>query len=315
MLHFIRKGLVFQLDELNEKMCSHAQVPFGLPLDDDVIRIYFATRNKEGCSQVTYIESDLNDFSKVFYLQEEPILQPGKLGTFDDRGTMPSWIVPYEDKLFLYYTAWNLGGNISYRLSIGLAISCDGGKTYKKFKNAPIMDRSEFDEGWVAQPCVIREMDKWRMWYLSCTKWEMVNDHPEPFYNVKYAESINGIDWVRRGHICIDYDTFTDAIGRPSVFIENGMYKMVYSYRNAIDYRTDPEKSYRLGYAESVDGIHFIRKDSEFKLNGEKQPWESQMQEYAHIFKNNGRLYMLYNGNGFGRSGFGYALNNFRVGK
>ena len=105
MLHFNRKGLVFRIEKVNEKLYSHAQVPFGFPLNDKIIRIYFATRNKDGCSQVTYIESDLNDFSKVIFLQEEPILQPGQLGTFDDRGTMPSWIVPHEDRLFLYYTA------------------------------------------------------------------------------------------------------------------------------------------------------------------------------------------------------------------
>ena len=177
------------------------------------------------------------------------------------------------------------------------------------------MDRSEFDESWVAQPCVMKEQDKWRMWYLSCTKWEMVNNHPEPFYHVKYAESINGIDWERRGDICIDYDAFADAIGRPSVFIENGLYKMVYSYRNAVDYRINPSKSYRLGYAESADGIHFIRKDSDFNLIGAKQPWESQMHEYAHVLRMNGRLCMFYNGNGFGRSGFGYAIQNDLAGK
>ncbi len=161
---------------------------------------------------------------------------------------------------------------------------------------------------WCAQPCVILDNGKWMMWYLSCTKWQVINGRTEPFYLVKYAESSDGILWRPTNHECLGYDEFTNAIGRPCVLTENGIYKMLYSYRSAKGYRTDQKQSYRLGYAESVNGINWVRKDEEVGINRSKRGWDAEMICYCHICEHKGRKYLLYNGNGFGRSGFGYAI-------
>jgi len=302
-----KKGLIFRPDNNFDWMVSHASIPVVDKVEDNKLRIYFSTRDEQGRSRPTYIEVDAENPKRILYLHNEPILPLGELGTFDDNGIMPSWIVNHKNKKYLYYIGWNPQVTVSYRVSIGLAISENGGNKYEKYSKGPICDRLLDEPFFNTAPCVIKENDKWRMWYVSCTGWEIINDWPEPFYNIKYAESKDGINWVKTKHTCIDYDDFTQAIGRPCVFKENGIYKMFYSFRSAKDYRVDPDQSYRLGYAESKDGISWERKDESVGIHMSESGWDSVMIEYCYLYYNT-RKYLFYNGNGFGKTGFGYAI-------
>jgi hypothetical protein len=305
---FVRKGLVFSVDGNHDWMLTHAQIPFAWPVEDGRVRFYFSTRDSKNRSTITFIETEVESPQNIVYVHNKQCIDLGRLGTFDDCGVMASWFIRHEDKIYLYYSGWNLGGNVAYRIGIGLAISQDDGVTFKRYSEAPILDRSEFDPCWCAQPCVIKEGDRWKMWYLSCTKWEIIDEHPEPFYNVKYAESDDGIEWTRTGETCLDYDDFTNAIGRPVIFFEDGLYKMYYSYRNAKGYRSDPSRAYRLGLAVSGDSRRFERRNDLFELSGPRGAWESIMNEYCHFYEHGANKYLVYNGNGFGKSGFGFAV-------
>lgn len=311
-----KKGLIYKPDGSQPFSRTHAQVPFGFPMDNK-LRVYFSTRDESSASAVSFVELNPDDLSDVTYVHDKPCLSKGAVGMFDETGTMPSWFLPVGDEIWLYYTGWNKSETASYRLGIGLAISRDGGLTFERKYTGPLMDRFIYDQVWVAQPCVMREEQPdgsvwWRMWYLSCTKIEVIDGHPEPFYDVKYAESADGIIWERTGQVCVGYDEFTDAIGRPTVYKESdgrggNLYKMYFSYRNALNYRTDVQRSYRIGYAESTDGITWERKDEQAGIERSTEGWDSLMMDYCHIFPYKNQRIMFYNGNGFGASGFGYA--------
>jgi hypothetical protein len=123
-------------------------------------------------------------------------------------------------------------------------------------------------------------------------------------YHIKYAESIDGIDWKRNGVVAIDYiDDYEYAISAPRVILEAGIYKMWFSSRATKDIDT-----YRIRYAESEDGINWTRKDNEVGLNVSASGWDSKMICYPFIFDNKGKRYMLYNGNDYGKTGFGLAV-------
>ncbi|MCK8492061.1 hypothetical protein M0L20_09390 [Spirosoma sp. RP8] len=304
-----KKGLIYKPDGAQPFSRTHAQVPFGYPMGDK-LRVYFSTRDENSSSAVSFVELNPNNLSEITYIHDQPCLSKGAVGMFDETGTMPSWFLPVGDEIWLYYTGWNKSETASYRLGIGLAISTDGGLTFQRKYDGPLLDRSIYDQVWAAQPCVIREGETWRMWYLSCTKIEVINGHPEPFYDVKYAESKDGINWERTGQVCVGYDEFTDAIGRPTVYKDGDLYKMYFSYRNATNYRTDVQRSYRIGYAESKDGITWSRKDELAGIERSADGWDSLMMDYCHIFPHQNEWIMLYNGNGFGASGFGYATQS-----
>ena len=308
-MNWEKQGLIFKPEGNLSWSKSHAQVPFAFPLDEDTVRIFYATRDDNSSSSTSFIDVEADNPSKIKYIHNKPVLEKGERGSFDDSGTMPSWFVVHEDKLYLYYTAWNKSVEASYRLSIGVAVSTDQGVTFKKMFKGPILDRNINDPIWVGQPCVIKESNIWKMWYLSCEKIEIIDNHPEPFYNVKYAESTDGVNWVRENKIAIDFDFGTiDAIGRPCVYKENGVYKMLHSNRRALGYRDDKTASYAIGYSESNDGISWERKDDVVGIAKSKKGWDSVMNEYCTTYVHKGIRYLIYNGNGFGASGFGYAI-------
>jgi len=278
-------------------------------LDNDLVRIFYSTRDSSNASSTSFIDVKAEYPSEIIYQHDKPVLTKGSRGSFDDSGTMPSWFVNHKGKLYLFYTAWNKSVDASYRLSIGLAVSEDNGVVFTKMFKGPILDRSVFDPIWVGQPCVLIENGIWRMWYLSCEKIEIINNHPEPFYNIKYAESNDGIFWERNNNVCVDFEFGSiDAIGRPCVFKEDGIYKMFHSNRKARGYREDKSASYSIGYSESKDGIVWKRMDYKVGIEKSEAGWDSIMIEYCTTYKYKNTRYLIYNGNGFGSTGFGYAV-------
>ena len=305
-----KKGLIYKPVGLKKWSCSHAQVPVAdYILSQGCIRIYFATRDELGRSSINYIEVDANDPKRILYTNESPILSLGDPGTFDDCGVMPSWIVDVQEKKYLYYIGWNVRNTIPYHNAVGLAISEDGGKTFKKFSNGPLWDRDYKEPYFSGSSCVlIDDNNVWRNWYLSCTEWREINGKMEPRYHIKYAESHDGIAWRREGIVSIDYlDEQEAGIVKASVIKENGKYYMWYSYRYFNEYRTNSNSSYRIGYAESEDGVYFKRMDDLAGINLSDKGWDDTMMCYPHVIDVKNKRLMFYNGNGFGASGFGFA--------
>ena len=308
-MKWIKKGLIFKVDGNHEWMQAHAQVPIVDKIDDRRIRIYFGTRDNQNRTLTTFIEVEADNPQNILYIHDKPILTLGRLSCFDDAGVMPSDILEINGRKYFYYLGWNVGHSVRYRVANGLAISEDNGNNFMRVSEGPIMDRNLIDPIAVSTQSVIVDNGVWKMWYMSYVKWEIINGITEPCYHIKYAESKDGIEWDRKGIVCIDFKSDEEAgIARPFVLKENGIYKMWYSTRTSVDYRKDKTQSYRIGYAESKDGIDWIRKDEEVGINVSEEGWDSEMIAYPYIYKHKGKTYMFYNGNGFGASGFGYAI-------
>jgi len=65
--------------------------------------------------------------------------------------------------------------------------------------------------------------------------------------------------------------------------------------------------NYRLGYSESANGTDWERKDGSLGPEVATGNWEKEMQHYPFVIDVACKRYMFYNGNGFGRSGYGIA--------
>jgi predicted GH43/DUF377 family glycosyl hydrolase len=286
---------------------SHAQVPTPDWTTDGKLRIYFGSRDKQNRTSTLLLEVNPRQPREITRLLESPVLPLGELGCFDDAGVMPSCVVTVGQRKYLYYTGWNTSTTVPYRNSIGLAVSDDGGLTYQRLCDGPVLDRSAREPHFCACPFVLHEAGGWRMWYLSCTQWQLVDGKPEARYLIRYTESSDGIEWQKPGTIAINYIRSDEAIARPWVVKTSRGYQMWYSTRSIANYRQDARQSYRLGYAESNDGIAWQRKDELVDLPLSTAGWDSEMIAYPATFDADGRRYLLYNGNGFGASGFGLA--------
>jgi predicted GH43/DUF377 family glycosyl hydrolase len=297
---WIKYGLIFQPPAGLSWLVSHSAVPVALHLEGDLYRIYFTGRDHLNRSHIGFIELDLKQPHKTLFLSEQPILTPGPLGSFDEHGVMTSWMVQHQSKLYLYYTGWSRGLSVPFVNSIGLAVSSDDGRTFRKFSEGPVLSRNVSDAYFVANPCVLRDARGWRMWYLSGVRWELEKGAPRHFYHIRYAHSKDGIRWEPSGKVCIDFASPDEyAISRPCILRENGVYRMWYSYRG---------DRYRIGYAESSDGLCWERLDHKAGIDISASGWDSEMIEYTFVFRRDDHYYMLYNGNGYGRSGVGLAL-------
>jgi hypothetical protein len=307
-----KQGRIFVPNGKNKLALSHAQVPVPVHFPDEHrIRVFFSSRDRQSRSRPFYVDVDDQNPRKILNISDEPVLELGELGTFDDCGVMPSWIVEHDNRHYMYYIGWNVRNTIPYHNAVGLAISEDNCQTFKKYSNGPLWDRDTLEPHYSGTSCVLIENGVWKNWYLSCTEWREVNGKVEPRYHIKYAESEDGIEWQRKGLVAIDYLDDTEAgIVKASVLKEYGIYKMWFSYRKFDGYRDNINASYRIGYAESKDGIIWQRSDSQNPngLSISNEGWDSLMVEYPHVFGVSGKLMMLYNGNGFGETGFGFAL-------
>lgn len=308
-MKWIKKGLIHAPSRREPWGVSHAQLPVVDVLDHQRWRIYFGTRDEENRTVTTFIEVSAEDPTQVLKVHDRPVMGLGERGCFDDSGVMPSWIVDHAGRKLLYYIGWNRGVSVPYRNAVGLAVSDDGGETFRRVGKGPIVGRSCTEPHFCGASCVLLDGAIWRMWYLSCIRWIVCDGKPEPIYDIKYAESQDGIEWHVPGTVAVALNGPDEGgLTRPSVIKDGSLYRMWYSRRKARDYRTNPANSYRIGYAESHDGITFERKDDLAGIDVSESGWDSEMITYAHVFDHGGRRHMIYNGNGFGRTGIGYAV-------
>jgi hypothetical protein len=277
---------------------SHAALPVVSPIDPGLFEVLLSLRDTDGRARIGRTVLTMRPQPALAALQSDPVLDLGVLGAFDDSGVTTSCLVRSQGRRLLYYTGWSRGVTVPFYLSAGLAVS-DGGP-FERVSAAPLFDRTRTDPFLTASPCVMVERDRWRMWYVSATEWRHSSDGPWHYYNIRYAESQDGIEWTRSGIVCLDYASASEhAFARPSVVRDEDRYRMWFAVRG---------ERYHIGYASSLDGVHWTRADGESGLTPDGHDWESEMVEYPYVFDWAGRRYMLYNGNGYGRTGVGLAV-------
>jgi hypothetical protein len=293
-------GRLFVPDGTQEWMDTHAAAPVVMPLGGSSFRVYCTGRDAKNRSRIGYVEFDLDRPAASLRVSDRAVLLPGKLGAFDDSGVTSACLVRNNGKHYLYYTGWNVGSTVPFHLEVGLAISEDGGQTFERISDGPVLGRNRVDPYLVASPSILVENGVWRAWYVAGLKWELDGGIPKHYYHIRYAESDDGIDWRRDGRVCVDFAAPDEhAFGRPMVYRVGGGYEMWYAYRGA---------RYLIGYAESPDGLTWTRRDADAGIVRSESGWDSEMLEYPCLFEHNGRRYMLYNGNEYGKTGFGLAV-------
>lgn len=293
-------GRIFCPDNNFSWMRTHAAGPVAEHIEGDRFRIYFGCRDSENRSSIGFLDIDITRTDQILQLSGEPVVAPGKPGLFDDSGTSMGCLVQVGSTRYLYYLGWNLGVTVPWRNSIGLAISSGHDTAFKKVSRAPIVDRSEIDPFSISYPWVMHDGGKWRMWYGSNLDWGP--DQADMAHVIKYAESPDGIHWHRKGTIAIDLKSPAEyGIAKPCVIQDGSLYRMWYSYRG--------KEPYRVGYAESTDGVAWTRMDDKAGIDVSAKGWDNESIQYAHVFRHRDRWYMLYNGNGYGKTGFGLAIS------
>lgn len=295
-------GRVWKPEALGDWGASHAAYPTVLSLGGSNIRIYFSTRDINGRSHLASIDLALEgEKFEILGMPVGPLLTPGPRGSFDADGVTVTSLIRRGDKLLAYYLGWTVGQSVPFTNTIGLAVAESDSPYFTRRFQAPIIGRSEENPLTLGYPWVTQMPDGYRMWFGTHLAWG--ERWMDMIHVVKDATSDDGETWNPGNEIVIPLAGAAEpeefAVSRPVVLQDSDGWSMWYARRFS---------QYRLGYAWSSDGRHWTRLDHLVSFAGTPEEWEAEARTYPCVFEHKNRRYMAYNGNGYGREGFGLAI-------
>lgn len=281
-------------------MDNSVLTPTPFLLDEETIRVFGSFRDKEGAGRIGYVDVESKNPSNVIRVSKEPVLDIGENGQFDDNGVILGDVIRHDNKVYMYYVGFQLVKKVKFLAFTGLAISEDGGHSFKRYQKTPIADRTNNASFIRAIHTITFEENRFRVWYAAGNDWRNIDGTDYPCYNIRYMESKDGITFDDpKGTLCLDHNSDEYRIGRPHVRKTGGSYEMRFTYDTL-------KKEYLTGVAHSTDGLSWVRaKEADLKPSGEG--WDSSEVAYPVVIDTKYRTYMFYNGNGMGLTGFGYA--------
>ena len=309
-------GLLFDpvsIPDRPEWMVSFAQAP-NVIVFDDYVRVYFCCRpapdaNMQFVSYCAFVDLARNDLFKPLAISAQPVLKLGGLGAFDEFGTYPVSVMREGDDIVAIYGGWTRCESVPFNISLGLGRSRDGGVSFEKFGAGPVLSHTPDEPFVVTSPKIRKYGDTWYLAYTAGRRWILGEDgRPEIIYKLRMATSQDGINWIKQNTDMVESRLGEDeAQACPDIFFANDKYHLFFCYREGLNFRDDRARSYRIGYASSTDLVSWVRDDSRIDLDVSESGWDSEMVAYPTVFELDGSVYMLYAGNGNGRTGFGLA--------
>lgn len=279
-------------------MASHAAYPTPVRIDRERIRVFFIARDEGGRGTVGWIDLSAGDPMKILRVCQSPALTPGETGSFDDRGVALGNIVPFEGKLRLYYMGWNAGNGVPFRNAIGIAESTDAeGDRFERLFTGPIIDRSRHDPFSLSYPFAITEVGGWSMIYGS-HRGPGVSER-DMDHSLMSATSKDGIDWQVGGGPLIALAAGELGHSRPWILEWRSQRHLLFSVRR---------DQYEISTArQQLDGTWTRGPVLSFD-DARSGGWDNEARCYASHIQIDGVDYLFYNGNGYGRTGFGLAV-------
>jgi len=298
-----KSGMIFSTEEYSK---SPQTVVF-----DDFVRIYFSACRIDGSKLVSYVKyADFSkDFSAILSLSQNTVLGDGKLGCYDEHGVFPFSPLQTDGRLLAYISGWTRRVSVSCDSGIGIAESFDNGNTFVRLGDGPVLSSSLHEPFLVIDGFVKKYDNQFHMWYIFGTDWRMGTEGAEPdrTYKIGHAVSEDGINWNKEGRQIISDKFESECQALPTVLKIGQKYHMYFCYRHTFDFRTNKEKSYRLGYAYSDDLVNWERRDDLAGITVSEEGWDSEMMCYPNLCQVGDNVFLLYNGNHFGKYGFGIA--------
>lgn len=293
-----RRGLVYAPPGTGN-LRSHAMLPTPFIMSDR-IRVFFAACDELSRGRIYYIDVDRSDPRRVIAASDTPVLDIGATGSFDEHGVNPSQILIRDGRLFLYYIGWQrISDSVPYTLFAGLCVSDDRGQTFRRHGTGQILHPTPTERYFRTAPFVFKGEDGWEMLYVGGgTFFDGENGKRLPIYSLCRTRSLDGYIWEEIAAPPIlspDRSHGEIGFGRPVLWREEGRASLIISVRT--------EQGYELrSISNGPDGLRRTP-----VLDGDTEDWEVLMTCFGSACVVDGWEYLFYNGNQFGRSGFGVA--------
>ena len=316
-MNFRNAGLIFDIRSFEPfSQYTHAQSPQLVQIGE-VNRVYFSARPKvrvDGLptTEVLFVDFD-SSFDQIVNFSRTPILGPSILGSYDEHGIFPFHVSALDNRLYGYISGWSRRKAVAVETSIGISESKDGGLTFNRLGDGPILTSSLHEPFLVGDPFVIRDNDRYAMFYIAGNAWKFTENEEDlqRVYKIRLAFSQDGLRWTPALKNLIPDSIGSDECqALPSVALVGNNYIMSFCYREMSNFRANGKGAYQLGFAISSNLENWTRDDSLADIGSHKSEWDNGMRCYPNINSMNGRTVILYNGNDFGKNGFGLAIEN-----
>lgn len=284
----------------HSKLISHAANPLAVHMEGDVYRIFFSGRDEFNRSSVGAVDVDIVQ-RKIINEHYAPFFEHGPIGSFFSNGVSIGNCYEADGVQYMLFMGWQNPTNGHWRGDIGRLIVTQQ-FTLELDSPEPLMGSNKIDPISLSYPWVLaRPSGGFHMWYGSTLTWDAGNS--EMLHVIQHASSDDGSNWNRTG-LAVPYELGrVQAFSRPTVVMNDcGDFEMWFSYRSGAG------EKYRIGHARSMDGKKWELDLNSARIDVSLSGWDSEMIEYPFVFYHSGALYMLYNGNGYGRTGFGLAV-------
>jgi predicted GH43/DUF377 family glycosyl hydrolase len=303
-MNWHRLGLIFDASRYANStwFANSALTPQPFKMDGNVIRVFAGFRDTTGASRIGYVDLDSTDPMRILEVSDKPVLDLGRDGCFDDNGLILGDVVDTPDGVYLFYVGFQLIKKAKFLAFSGVAISRNGGHTFARLSEAPILGRAPEQTTIGAIHSARYENQTWRLWFARGDGWEMINGTPYPRYHICYTETKDLLNIPRTALTCVEPEYPEYRIGRPKVYrIADGSYIM-YATKGTIG------GDYTPSLFRSPDGIKWERHEAETGLPLSPEGWDSQTLCYPAMLNNGDHTFMVHNGNQMGLHGFGGAV-------
>ena len=294
-----KSGRIYTPKSVHPKLVSHAANPLPVLLEDDIYRVFYSGRDVENRSSVGFVDIDIVR-QKIIHQCDKPIFEHGGENSFYSHGVSIGNCYEVDGSRYILFMGWQCPADGHWRGDVGrLRLNDDLSLTLDS--DTPFMATDSTDQVSLSYPWVLKEANGlYSMWYGSTMTWDAGNN--EMLHVLNYASSTDGHSWKRKG-LSVPYELgVAQAFSRPSVMQgTNGDYHMWFSYRSGSG------EKYRIGYAYSNNGKSWELRLDDAGINVSISGWDSEMIEYPFVLNHKNQYYMLYNGNGYGKTGFGIA--------
>jgi hypothetical protein len=309
-LRALKLGHIYQVGVSCGLRTSHAQIMAPLVFDEQgMVRVFFSSRDEANTTRAFYVDLDPENNFSVLRESSHSVLDVGARGMFDEHGVMPSCAVRRGELIYLFYSGWQKSLGVPYNNYTGLAVSRDSGESFKRIFSTPVLDRGSTDPLSATSPEVYRVGNNYFAYYSSGIDWVEIDGKLEHTYDLKIAESSDLLNWKQSGRIAVSLTNKYEALCKPAFFTaSDGSDYMLYSKRSAKNFRGG-SGSYKIYITKMLNPYLFDQASSYVFIDvaDDKAEWDAEMTAYPSTFSWAGSNYVLYNGNNFGRNGFGIA--------
>ncbi len=302
IMNWKKLGLLFSLDSpANNQLYTHTTNAVPMLLHDDVYRIFFSSRDIVGQSNVSFFDYDFAK-NQLANFQAHVSLTHGVMGDIDELGISIGCLFNVsENTRHLYYMAWQNSNDFQWQGKIAAAALQNDLKTFSKLPNNHLIQIDAEDKLSLSYPFLLKDEEGYHVWYGSTETWHYGNG--EMLHVIKYAFSPDMQHWTKLGCCIEPVIGVSQAFSRPCVIrLADNDWHMWYSYRGNKD-------KYKIGYAHSLNGKTWqVFNNKKNVIDVATTGWDSEMVCYPYVFQHKDKLYMLYNGNGHGKTGIGLAI-------